>query len=201
MASSLALDPQTRRDSDHIVRLHGATWADYQRLLELRGERSVPRIAYLQGELQLVSPSRSHESLKSMIGRLVEAWCLERGVEFSAFGSWTLEDKGREAGAEPDECYVFGTVADPQRPDLAIEVVWTAGGLDKLAIYRRLGVREVWYWRDGALTTHVLRGDRYETVAGSEVLSGIDLNQLVSFLDRPTASQAIRDYRTALQRR
>jgi hypothetical protein len=33
----------------------------------------------------------------------------------------------------------------------------------------------------------------------SEALAGIDLVEVVSFLDRPTASQAIRDYRAALR--
>jgi hypothetical protein len=45
----------------------------------------------------------------------------------------------------------------------------------------------------------VLRGTRYEPVAHSEALRGIDLAELVSFLDRPTASRAIRDYRAALR--
>jgi hypothetical protein len=45
----------------------------------------------------------------------------------------------------------------------------------------------------------VLRGAHYEAVPASEALPGIDLVELVSFLDRPTASQAIRDYRAALQ--
>ncbi len=184
---------------DHIVVLRNASWSDYQRILELRGERSVPRLAYLKGDLQLMTPSRQHESLKSLIGPLVEVWCLERGVEFSAFGSWTLESKEVDRGVEPDECYVFGEVPDPQRPDLAIEVIWTSGGLDKKEIYRELGVRELWFWRKGKLTVHVLRGSGYEDVAGSEVLVGIDLVELASFLDRPTASKAIREYRAALQ--
>src|SRR4051812_27582888 len=99
---------------DHIVLLRDAAWSDYQRVLELRGERPVPRLAYLKGVLELMSPSREHESLKSLIGRLVEVWCLERGVVFSAHGSWTLEDKKTERGLEPDECYVFGELRDPE---------------------------------------------------------------------------------------
>jgi hypothetical protein len=35
-------------------------------------------------------------------------------------------------------------------------------------------------------------------VTGSAVLPGIDLAQLASFLDRPSASQAMREYRAAL---
>lgn len=186
---------------DKIIVLRGATWVDYQRLLEMRGDRSAPRISFLEGALEVTSPSRPHESLKSLIGRLVEAWCLERGIELSTYGSWTLEDKAVERGVEPDECYVFGAVAEPTRPDLAIEVVWTSGGLNKLEIYRKLGVREVWCWRRGQLTVHVLRGDAYAEVAASEVLPGIDLGLLAAHLDRPTTSQAIREYRAALAAR
>jgi Uma2 family endonuclease len=102
---------------------------------------------------------------------------------------------------EPDECYVFGGRPDPQRPDLAIEVIWTSGGTDKQRIYQKLGVCELWFWRRGRITVHVLREDAYEEVAASEVLPGIDLGELAGFVDRPTASQGIREYRAALQAR
>jgi Uma2 family endonuclease len=190
-----------RPSEDKIVVLHNATWADYQRHLEMRGDHSAPRIAYLEGELEIMSPSRSHEAIKSFIGRLVEVWCLERGIDFSPYGSWTLEKKEEQRGVEPDECYVFGANPEPPRPDLAIEVVWTSGGLNKLEIYRKLNVREVWFWRRGRLTVHALRGEAYEQIAASEVLPGIDLDELARYLDRPTASQAIREYRAKLQQR
>ena len=183
---------------DRIVVLHRATWADYQRMLEMRGEVSVPRIAYLQGALQVMTPSRPHESLKSTIGRLVEVWCLENDIEFSPYGLWTLEKKEEDCGIEPDECYVFGRSPNPERPDLAIEVIWTSGSVDKLGIYRRLGVQEVWFWRRGRLTAYVLRGESYAEAGDSEVLPGIDLAELARYLDRPTASQAIREYRACL---
>ncbi|HEU4617131.1 MAG TPA: Uma2 family endonuclease [Gammaproteobacteria bacterium] len=185
---------------DHFVHLRGATWADYERVLELRGDHSAPRITYLKGTLEIMSPSLPHEGIKSTIGRLVEVWCLARGIEFSTCGSWTLKDRLKECGAEPDECYVFGPSKGVARPELAIEVVWTSGGLDKLEIYRRLGVREVWYWRRGRISVHVLRGgERYEAAPVSEVLPGIDLEQLASFLDRPTTSAAIVEYRRAVE--
>ena len=183
---------------DKIVVLRGMSWADYQRMQEARGESSVPRLAYLEGQLEIMTPSRSHESLKSRIGRLVEVWCLEKGIEFSPYGSWTLEKREAERGLEPDECYVFGAELEPERPDLAIEVVWTSGGVRKLDIYRSLGVREVWFWRRGLITIHALRGSEYEETAQSDCLPGIDLVQLAQYLDRPSASQAMREYRSAL---
>jgi Uma2 family endonuclease len=183
---------------DKIVVLRGLSWSDYQRMLELRGERPVPRFAYLEGDLEIMTPSQPHESLKSRIGQLVEVWCLEKGIEFSAYGSWTLEKKEAERGVEADECYVFGIEPEAPRPDLAIEVVWTSGGLRKLDIYSKLGVREVWFWRKGRISVHVLSGDQYLEAATSSALPGIDLVQLCTYLDRATASQAMREYRAAL---
>jgi Uma2 family endonuclease len=168
--------------------------------MEIRGDRSAPRFAYLEGRLEIMAPSRTHESIKSMLGCLVEAWCFERDVAITPYGSWTLEDKAVERGAEPDECYVVGDVEDPARPDFATEVVWTSGRIDKLEIYRKLGVREVWYWRKGQLDLFALRGDRYEAIASSEVLPGIDHTELLRFVDVRPMTTAVREYRQALQR-
>lgn len=198
-AHALDTERDDRPQEDVILVLSDVTWADYQRLLEIRGDRSAPRISYLEGRVQIMSPSESREEIKSVIGRLVEVYCLERDIEFRALGAWTLEDKGAERGGEPDECYVFGERRAVTRPDLAIEVVWTAGGLRKLDIYRKLGVGEVWYWRKGRITVHLLRGDDYVESETSEALPGIDLAQLASFLDRPTTSAAMRAYRDALR--
>jgi Uma2 family endonuclease len=187
-----------RPTDDHVVRLSDVTWEDYRRLLAMRGDHSAPRISYLEGEVEIMSPSQTHEALKSLIGRLVEAYCLERDIPFSALGSWTLEAPDGSRAAEPDECYVFGT-APAERPHLAIEVVWTSGRIDKLEIYRRLGVAEVWYWRRGRIQPYCLRGERYVPVAASEVLPGLDVGLLAQLLDRPTTSEAIRAYREALR--
>ncbi len=182
---------------DQFVHLRGVSWEDYERLLEMRGDHSAPRISFLEGTVEIMTPSRDHEGVKSWIGCLVEVYCLEIGVEFRTYGSWTIKERREERGVEPDECYVFGT--DPaDRPHLAIEVIWTSGGMNKLEIYRRLGVREVWIWRRGHIQVHALRSDQYEALPASEVLPGIDLDELASYLDRPTTSQAMRDYRAAI---
>ena len=200
LADRIRAHEEAPRD-DHIVLLRNASWSDYQRVLELRGDHSAPRLAYLEGVLQIMSPSQDHEAIKSMIGCLVEAWCLEHDIEFSVFGSWTLESKETERGVEPDECYVFGEPRGVLRPHLAIEVIWTSGGLDKREIYRKLGVAELWFWKRGRIVVYVLQGETYTESLLSTVLPGIDLAELVSYLDRPTASRAIRDYRAALQAR
>ncbi len=196
-----ALDPD--RDDlphqDHFVALHDVSWADYERILEVRGDRSSPRIAYLEGELEIMSPSDHHEWIKSLIGRLVEVWCLEHDIRFNIVGSWTVKNRRKKRGVEPDECYVFGPRQGATRPDLAIEVIWTSGGIDKLEIYRLLGVPEVWVWRRRAITPYVLRGDQYEAATRSAVLPDLDLRQLASMLDYTDSSEAIRAYHELLR--
>lgn len=184
---------------DHIVRLSGLCWDDYQRLLEVRGDHSAPRIAYLDGEIEIMSPSRTHEAIKSMIGRLVEVYCLENDIPFTTLGSWTLKAADQNRGVEPDECYQFDTEKPDAPPQLAIEVVWTSGGIDKLEIYRKLGVNEVWFWRRGRLQPYCLRGDRYVRSIASEVLPDLELGLLTRFLDQPTTYEAMRAYRQALR--
>jgi Uma2 family endonuclease len=185
--------------ADRRVVMHHVPWAHYEAQLALRGEASVPRMAYLRGVFELMTPSKGHEQTKSYIGCLVEIYALEREVLLSPYGSWTLKDPLEEAGAEPDECYLIGTDQDRDRPDLVIEVIWTSGSIDKLEIYRRLGIAEVWFWDRGALSVHVLVGGQYQRAARSACLPDLDLALLCSFLDRPTAIQAMRVFRDALR--
>ncbi len=183
---------------DQRVILH-VGWDEYEAVLAMRGESSAVRIAYLEGALELMSPSRDHETLKKKLARLVEAYAGELGIELEGYGSWTLKRREVERGAEPDECYSIGPAGDV--PDLAIEVIWTSGGLDKLEICRLLGVREVWVWRRGEIAVFAVRGDRYERIPGSELLPQIDLDLIRELLDAPTQSAAVRELRARLRRR
>ena len=185
--------------ADQRIVTYGVPWSHYEAQLALRGEGSVPRMAYLEGALELMSPSKEHERAKSYIGRLVEAYAMDRGIDLSPYGAWTLKSAPMRSGVEPDECYIFGNDQSKQLPDLAIEVVWTSGGLDKLEIYRRLGIGEVWFWKDGRIEVHVLREERYEPVDRSPLFPDLDVGLLCSFLDRPTAIQAVRAFREALR--
>ena len=94
---------------------------------------------------------------------------------------------------------MLGDSAEPERCDLAIEVIWTSGGLNKLEIYRKLDVREVWIWKAGKIQVHALRGDRYVAVERSELLPAIDLEQLLTFVDVKPMTRAVTQYREALR--
>lgn len=199
MPGAVAIAPGERVETaDQRIVTHGVPWSHFEAQLALRGDAPAPRMAYLDGALELMSPSKDHERIKSYIGRLVEAYALETGIDLSPYGAWTLKHAPAAAGLEPDECYIVGPDQEKRVPDLAIEVVWTSGGIDKLEIYRRLGVGEVWTWKDGRIEIHVLAGDRFEKAERSRLFPELDLDLLVSLLDRPTALQAVRALRQAL---
>jgi Uma2 family endonuclease len=187
--------------ADERIVMYNVPWSHFEVQLALRGDASSPRMAYLDGALELMSPSKGHERMKSYLGRLVEVFALERNVELSPYGGWTLKGQPELAGIEPDECYIIGPDQSKERPDLAIEVVWTSGSIDKLEIYRRLKVAEVWFWKDDVLSVHVLSNGRYEKAERSGLLPALDLALLCSFLDRRSATEAMRDFRDVLRAR
>src|SRR5689334_19625497 len=89
--------------ADQRLIMHNVSWSAYEAQLALRGESPVPRVTYLDGAMELMSPSRDHERLKSCIGRLIETYALERRIKLSPYGSWTLRNAPKASGLEPDE--------------------------------------------------------------------------------------------------
>lgn len=186
--------------ADQRLVTYNVPWSHYEAQLALRGEGPVPRMAYLEGALELTSPSKDHERVKSYLGCLLETYALERGIDLSPYGAWTLKNAPKESGAEPDECYIVGADQGKDTPDLVIEVKWTSGGIDKLEIYRRLGIREVWFWKEGRIEMYQLRQDRYERADRSQLFPDLDTAMICSLLDRPTALQAVRALLDTLRR-
>jgi Uma2 family endonuclease len=200
MPRAVIVDPDVlERSVDQRVVLRNISWDDFETLLAIRGDAAGVRVAYLEGTLELMTPSHDHENLKTKIARLVEAYAEELGIELEGYGSWTLKKMEHKRAVEPDECYSIGPSRDV--PALAIEVNWTSGGIDKLEIYRRLGVREVWMWEDGVIVPFALRGEGYERCARSEVLPQMDLDLITSLLELPTQTAAVRELRARLRSR
>jgi Uma2 family endonuclease len=198
MQAAQAMPPDVPGVVDDDVRLivHGVSWGRYVLIRELLDDQPGLRMTYLEGTLEIMSPSREHERAKVMIARLIEAWALVRRVRLNGYGSTTLRKEARERGLEPDECYVLGELREV--PDIAIEVVLTSGGIDKLAVYRGLGVPEVWFYRQGAFTLHALEGDRYVAIERSRIVPALDLEQLARFVDASDQTAAVRAYVDAL---
>lgn len=196
-ATSAAL-PEPRSVDQQIV-LSNVSWRAYELLDESRGESTTPRMSYLDGTLELMTPSYNHEAIGLMIHDLLRAWADEMEVPLVAAGSWTQKRKSQRAGLEPDQCYALGTQR-PKRPDIAVEVIWSSGSLDKLGIYERLRIPEVWLWREGRIGFWVLGRDGYARKRRSALLPDLEPRLLETFVRREDRMQAVRDYRAALRR-
>lgn len=178
--------------ADQRIVLSGLSWGAFEAFLTLRGSTR-PRVTYLEGTLELMSPSRDHESIKKRLAAVVEAYLDHAQITYEGVGSWLLRHAPREAGLEPDECYILHEL-QKARPDLALEVVWTSGGIDKLEVYRRLEIPEVWFWIDDRVEVHVLAGDRYERRDTSVLLPGFDF-ALALVMSLPALSDVHRELR------
>lgn len=178
--------------ADQRVVLWNVTWESFETLLALRGDRSRPRIAYLDGAVELMTHSRTHEWIKAGIGHIVGNHCLDRDIRFASIGNYLIKEQLVKAGAEPDDCFVFGqNLRERHPPDLVIEVVWTSGGIDKLEIYRRLGVREAWFWENDAISVFVLGAKGYEPRVRSACLPELDLSLVCEALLLDSANDMI----------
>ena len=82
-------------------------------------------------------------------------------------------------------------------PDIALEVVYTSGGIDKLHVYLGLGVREVWFYQDGVFQLHELSAGSYQPIVRSRFIPELDFEVLARFVrmgDQHAAVKAYRDW-------
>jgi len=169
-------------DPEERFATSGVSWQQYEALLAKLEDNAHYHVTYLDGVLEIVSPSLRHEKLKKRLATLVEFYLQRQRIKHTPMGSTTVRNRLKKAGAEPDECYSIGE--EKSIPDLAIEVVITSGSIDKLETYRRLGVTEVWLWKVNQLKLYSLREETpskfldtygYEQIAASELLPGLNI--------------------------
>jgi len=155
------------------------TWEQFK--LIQQGFENSPgiRLFYHDGTLEVLMPGREHEVFSGIIALLLGIFFVEKGIEFEPTGSMDQEKKG-EAFAQADQSYCIGT--SKPIPDLSIEVVFTSGGINKLARYQALGVPEVWFWEDGVFSLYHLRGNGYQPIDRSQLEGLVDLD--LSLLSR-----------------
>ncbi|MFB2837818.1 Uma2 family endonuclease [Floridanema evergladense] len=178
------------------------TWREFKAVEQIL-DRPGYRFSFLNGVLEIRRRSgEAQEIIKQRIGALLEQYLLIAGFDFTPTGSMTLESETAGVKREADESYKLapGRV----RPDLAIEVVFSSGGINKLEAYKRLKIKEVWFWEDGVLEVYHLReeGNKlyYEKVSHSEEVKGIDLDLLQRCINMVNHVDAIKTFQQALQK-
>lgn len=205
-AAPLLAPPAERADAvaadDQLFVVHDVSWEEYEALLAVLGDRAGVRVTYCEGVLELMSPGGPHEARKTILARLVEAYAEEAELPLSGYGSMTVRRRLAQRGVEPDECYVLGTVEDGDIPELAIEVIEKSGTIDKLSVYARLGVPEVWFLKKGKLSIHLLGPDGYAEAGQSRLLPGIEVAELTEFMLRKgDQTTVVRAWRAMLRGR
>jgi len=184
----------------------GVSWQQYEALLVQLGDRPGFRVTYLDGVLEIVSPSLRHEDTKSRIGDLLLVYFLETDTEYYPKGSTAFRQQERRGGTEVDESYCIGT--DKALPDLAIEVVVTSGGINRLEVYSRLQVPEVWFWHHDGFSLYHLREETstafiqtygYEEIVHSELLPHLDVDLLAAYVRHPHPLIAAKEFRQRLR--
>ncbi|MDG2989847.1 Uma2 family endonuclease [Candidatus Synechococcus calcipolaris G9] len=181
MIASVALKPKPIPSEQQYIVLQGVSWATYQNLVREIIHEQRARITYDQGQLEIMVPLPEHESYKRLFGRMIETTTEELGLEIRSFGSCTWGRADLQRGIEADESYyiqqeksVRGRInldlsTDPA-PDLVIEIDITSSSLNRMGIYARLGVGEVWRFDGSQLRFYILQEGSYTEVEVSQVL-------------------------------
>jgi len=201
---SMVVSPAEQRVIlDHI------SWSTYLAILK-DAEGCRGRIAYDRGVLEIMSPSKVHEHIKRLIGRMIEAFTEELNIDIESASATTFKREDMERGFEPDECYYIQHAAqmrakdhidmtvDPP-PDLILEVDISGSSLNKFGIYRALGIPEVWRYDGVALRLYALHDTGYLEVQRSSVLPPFPIAQLNLCLTQRSVlgeTQLIRQFRT-----
>ncbi len=184
-------------DSEQLVIINDISWQMYESLLADVEDNSHLRIAYLEGVLEIMSPSRRHEFIKTNTGRLLDVYFEETRTRFYGLGSTTFRQESVARGIEPDECYCIN--CEKQVPDIAIEIIVSSGGINSLKIYRGLQVPEVWFWESNSFTLYCLDGESYQLVARSKFLPRLDLSLLAEYVIFPEPMDAVIEFRQKIR--
>jgi Uma2 family endonuclease len=195
------------------VVLENVSWSTFQALMADLGPHR-GRIAYDRGTLEIMSPSKKHERLKSLLGRFIEVFTEERDLEVQATGSVTLQREDLARGVEADESYYIlnerlvrdredlDLVEDPP-PDLAVEVEVSRSFVNRRGICAALGVPEVWRYDGKSLQVHRLREDgRYRRAKRSSALRGFPIEEAARLLREWTSrsdTRIVREFRSFLR--
>ena len=192
-----------------VVRLP-ATWQEYQSLCDQRGDGSIPRLKYRNGEVFLMSPLPVHGRDAHLIASIVTTLLDHNGREYDAFTPVTMT-LPKESGIEPDYCFYIDNwqaVSGKKRidwqqdppPDLVIEIDVTS--YSDVQDYLPYRVPEVWLYKNQQTLIYQLQGATYQLQTHSCYFPDVDLQsataRCVQIAYDRNISAAIRDLRQRL---
>ncbi|MEG4226380.1 Uma2 family endonuclease [Microcoleus sp. N9_B2] len=177
-----------KTEQDGCITFSDVSWEQFEAIEAAFKDVRGVKFFYLDRTLQIMTVSPEQEIIKKTLCMLLEAYMRASGIRFYKGGP-TLGNRELGGRKEPDDSYDIGV---PKTiPDIAIEVVITSGGIDTLEFYKRLGVREVWFWQNHQLSLYCLRSENYEQVTRSTFLPDLDLELLLRCANMPDKYDAI----------
>ena len=167
-------------EQDEIYVRSNVHWQEYENILEKLGDASWCKVSYLDGFLEIMSPSRKHESIKELTSILFVCYCDEKGIDYFPVGSTTLKNEDLKTGKEPDTSYAIGV--NKELPDIAVEVNFTSGNINDLEKYKRLGVPEIWLWDKSEFSIYLLENTIYQKSHKSKFLKNLDASLIQEYV-------------------
>lgn len=197
MISALAAPPPSTVEEARVV-LPNVSWETYERLLSDDRGRRVPRIAFSQGVLELATPSMAHDEDAATITRIVDIVTAVLGIPIRSVGSTTFRRRDLARGFEPDASFYIQNerrirdqrevdlAVDPV-PDLILEMELGRSAIDKLDLFSRMAIPEVWRCDGHRVTILVLAGGNYQESPVSQALPLLTSSILTHFLGESRA--------------
>ncbi|MEM8719282.1 MAG: Uma2 family endonuclease [Cyanobacteria bacterium P01_G01_bin.39] len=170
-------------EQDFAIQILNISWKQYNALLNVLKDISWCKISYFNQVLDLMCPSRRHESISSFLSSIIEEYCFYTDTYCAPFGSTTLRGTNgiQEVGKEPDAAYAFSK--SKEIPDLAIEVNFSSGNISDLRKYKILKIAEVWMWdTSNKLRIYVLETEEYLEVNTSKFLRNLSKEKIIDFI-------------------
>jgi Uma2 family endonuclease len=176
------------------VVVDGVRWDTYERLLEDFEHQHV-RLAYDRGRLEIMSPTIRHERFKRLIAKFVDGISRAFDMPVYSVGSATLKESELARGVEADDWFYVQSEPlvrgkdeidyeqDPP-PDLGVEIDVTSSVEDRLPIYWKLRVPEIWVWRAGTVRfLHRRPRGKYAEARKSRAFPFLSSSILSKYLD------------------
>ncbi len=188
----------TKHRADRVM-LHNISWQQFENLLQDLGENRAARVAYDDGNLEIMTPLPEHESYKEVISDAVKDIAEELNLDYDSLGSTTWKKERQMAGIEADNCFYFQNEAlvrgrldldlqkDPP-PDLALEIDVTSKSLNRFSIYARLGVPEIWCYDSGELKIYLLQDGEYVESERSLIFPSLEIRDLPKIIEQNRAN-------------
>jgi Uma2 family endonuclease len=177
--------------------LRDVTWDTYCSLRDSPANLHI-RMTYAEGNLEMMSPSRLHERLGYVLGRFIDVWTEELDIDVQSCRTMTFRRQDIERGLEPDNCYYIAhepqvrdkaeldLTVDPP-PDLAAEIDLSSSAINKLELYERFRVPEVWRYDGKSLWVYHLGSDgRYGSGSASRCFPDLPLEKIEEMLGQVT---------------